>query len=67
MPPSLLPVELVSRAICPKLPASHTPSLTLALSPRRGNRFVDADSMLQLYDSLKRLRGRFEHNNQPYS
>ncbi len=41
--------------------------LTLPLSPGRGNRFVDADSMLQLYDSLKRLRGRFEHNNQPYS
>lgn len=39
---------------------------TLALSPGRGNRFVDADSMLQLYDSLKPLRGRFEHNNQPY-
>lgn len=36
--------------------------LTLALSPGRGNWF----SMLQLYDSLKRLRGRFEHNNQPY-
>ncbi len=40
--------------------------LTLALSPGRGNRFVDADSMQQLYDSLKRLRGHFEHNNQPY-
>ena len=40
--------------------------LTLALSPGRGNRFVNADSMLQLYDSLKRLRGHFEHNNQPY-
>ena len=40
--------------------------LTLALSPGRGNRVVDADSMQQLYDSLKRLRGHFEHNNQPY-
>ncbi len=36
--------------------------LTLAHSPGRGNRF----SMLQLYDALKLLRGRFEHNNQPY-
>lgn len=46
---------------------SYSRPLTLALSPGRGNRFVDADSMLQLYDSLKRLRGRFEHNNLPYS
>lgn len=45
---------------------SYSRPLTLALSPGRGNRFVDADSMLQLYDALKLLRGRFEHNNQPY-
>ncbi len=36
---------------------SHSRPLTPALSPGRGNRFVDADSMLQLYDSLKLLRG----------
>lgn len=66
MPPSLLSANLARRAICPEWPAFHTRPLTLALSPGRGNRFVDADNMLQLYDSLKRLRGHFEHNNQPY-
>ncbi len=70
MPPSLLSAIC---ALCQRFSLYRMASvlysrpLTLALSPGRGNRFVDAGSMLQLYDSLKRLRGRFEHNNQPYS
>ncbi len=36
--------------------------LTLALSPGRGNRFVDAAAIRR----PQTPQGRFEHNNQPY-
>ena len=46
MPPSLVMFE-PCMAICAKLPASHVRRpLTLALSPGRGNPFVDTDHVL---------------------
>lgn len=57
MPPSLLSARFANDSLCTEWPAFHTRPLTLALSPGRGNRFVDADSMLQLYDALNPLRG----------
>ncbi len=69
MPPSLYLRNLRTLSGALSIPNSQRfilAPLTLALSPGRGNQFVDADSLLQLYDSLKRLRGGFEHNNQPY-
>ncbi|BBT06357.1 hypothetical protein WP7S18E06_18560 [Aeromonas hydrophila] len=69
MPPSLLSAIREPCQPCylsRMASASHSRPLTLALSPGRGNRFVDADSMLQQYNSLNPLRGSSEHNNQPY-
>ena len=77
MPPSLLSVDLVGRAICPEWPAAHTPPLTLALSPERGDRFVDAafrsrlnmekGTYLWIQARFPQTPQRgFEHNNQPY-
>lgn len=68
MPPSLYLRNLRTLSGALSIPNSQRfilAPLTLTLSPRRGNRFVDADSMLQQYDPLRPLRSGFKHNNQP--
>ncbi len=57
MPPSLLSAHFANSSSVQNGQRFILAPLTPALSPGRGNRFVDADSMLQLYNSLKRLRG----------
>ena len=60
MPPSLYLRNLRTLSGALSIPNSQRfilAPLTLTLSPGRGNRFVNADNMLQQYDSLKRLRG----------
>ncbi len=69
MPPSLylltLPAVLSAQNGQRRTLASLTLALTLALSLGRGNRFVNANNMLQQYDPLRPLRSGLSITTSP--
>ncbi len=63
MPPSLLSARFANDSLCTEWPATHTRAPSPWPSPQGEG---TGSWMSRLYDSLNPLRGRFEHNNQPY-
>ncbi len=63
MPPSLLSACFANDSLCTEWPTFHTRAPSPWPSPKGESIGL---WMPRLYDALKPLRGRFEHNNQPY-